>query len=121
VLHDHEPARREHGFISRRIMDAAACGALVISDPAADLEAVFGGLVWTYESVAELRGLVLEVLADPGAHRDRQEALAARVREAHTADRRAEALERIARALVARRTAALAPAGPSTPPFAGPG
>ena len=66
---------REHGFISNRIYDALACGAVVISDDVAGLAERFAGAVCRYRSPQELRESAQMWAADP---RDREPAAAAR-------------------------------------------
>ena len=58
VLNDHWDDMREHGFVSNRVYDALACGALVISDDLPELRENFGDAVVTYDSPEELRELV---------------------------------------------------------------
>lgn len=53
LLNDHWPSMREHGFISNRLFDAAACEATVVSDDIAGLDDVFDGLIYTYANTAE--------------------------------------------------------------------
>ncbi len=93
VLNDHWEDMRQLGFVSNRLMDAAACGARVVSDsvPGVDLAAMFHGLVATHETPAELAHLV--------AHREElfpsageRVAAAAKVREEHSFDVRAATL-----------------------------
>ena len=47
VLADHWDDMREHGFVSNRIYDALACGAVVVSDDVVGLAGRFGGAVRT--------------------------------------------------------------------------
>jgi hypothetical protein len=77
VLHDHWDDMREHGFVSRGIYDALACGAFVISDHVPELSRRFEGAVQTYETPEELRRLVERYA---GAAEERRE-LARRGRE----------------------------------------
>jgi GT2 family glycosyltransferase/spore maturation protein CgeB len=77
VLNDHWDDMREHGFVSNRIYDALACGALVLSDHLPELEQRFGGAVVTYTDAAELPDLVARLLASP----DERAARGARGRE----------------------------------------
>ena len=55
VLADHWDDMREHGFVSNRIYDALACGAVVISDDVVGLAGRFGERVSTYRSADELQ------------------------------------------------------------------
>jgi O-antigen biosynthesis protein len=54
VLNDHWDNMRQAGFISNRVFDVLACGAGLISDPVPGMAALFGELVQTYETPAEL-------------------------------------------------------------------
>jgi GT2 family glycosyltransferase/spore maturation protein CgeB/polysaccharide pyruvyl transferase WcaK-like protein len=74
VLNDHWDDMREHGFVSNRVYDALACGALVISDDLPGLRENFGDAVVTYSSPEELRELVEHYLASPeeGEQKGRQ-------------------------------------------------
>lgn len=71
VLNDHWDDMREHGFVSNRIYDALACGALVISDDLPEIEDRFGDAVVTYRTPEELRDLVDHYLANPEERRER--------------------------------------------------
>ena len=98
VLNDHWDDMTRHGFLSNRLFDAVANGARVVSDPVAGLE-LFEGAVRAYTSLDELRRLLQD---DDGWPDDRQmEAIAARIRTAHSFDARASAIiamvERVAR------------------------
>lgn len=97
VLNDHWPDMRAHGFLSNRLFDAAASGAVVVSDPAIGLGAVFGDGVETYVTVDDLKSLVTRLLSSPRPARRKALALAERVRSEHSFDRRAEEIVRIAR------------------------
>ena len=91
VLNDHWDDMREHGFVSNRIYDALACGAVVLTDDVAGLER-FGDAVVTYSSAEEMRARVDELLADPEALKARGAKGRDVILEAHTFDGRAGAL-----------------------------
>jgi GT2 family glycosyltransferase/spore maturation protein CgeB len=59
VLCDHWDDMREHGFISNRIYDALACGAVVVSDDVKGLKERFGGAAHTYQGAEELADIVM--------------------------------------------------------------
>lgn len=107
LLNDHWPTMRERGFISNRLFDATAAGAVVVSDEVAGLDDLFDGLVRTYSGGKEA---LAEVVADARAHREaerpRRLALAERVRQEHSFDRRAaqiiEVVEELMQAPVRR-------------------
>lgn len=65
VLNDHWDDMREYGFVSNRIYDALACGALVLSDQLPELGEHFGEAVVTYEDAHELQQLIERLLASP--------------------------------------------------------
>ena len=109
VLNDHWEDMRLTGFVSNRLMDAAASGARVASDeiPGLDLTEVFGGLVQTWRDEHDLARIVRErdTLFPAGEERVRA---AERVAAAHSFDARADELldeaVRLVRERVARRT-----------------
>jgi O-antigen biosynthesis protein len=98
VLNDHWDSMRDWGFVSNRIFDALACGAPVISDDMPEVAELFDGTVPTFRDADQLRALVDEVLADPGAARTRARHGMDIVLARHTFDRRAqEFLDALAR------------------------
>lgn len=98
VLNDHWPAMRDLGFLSNRLFDAGASGALVVSDPVAGLDDVLGDTVVTYASAAELRDVVQFYVAHDAARRAKAAALRALVLAGHTFEHRADALLAVAAA-----------------------
>ena len=85
---------REHGYISNRIYDALACGALVLSDEVPGLAERFGEAVVVYRSAQELRELIDRLLADPAERRRRAELGRAIVLDGHTFAHRVDAAAR---------------------------
>ncbi len=113
VLNDHWDDMREHGYISNRVYDALACGALVLSDDVPGLTERFGEAVVIYRSGQQLRDLVDRLLADPGERRRRAELGRAVVLSGHTFAHRVEQLlsiveERVREPAHARRLTAAA-------------
>jgi O-antigen biosynthesis protein len=92
VLNDHWEDMREHGYISNRVYDALACGALVLSDDVPGLTERFGDAVVVYRSARELHDLVDRFLDDPQERRRRGELGRAVVLEGHTFAHRVEQL-----------------------------
>lgn len=88
VLNDHWDDMREHGFVSNRIYDALACGALVVSDDLPELQENFGDAVVTYNSPEELRELVEHYLASPQERQERGHLGRELVLEHHTFEHR---------------------------------
>ena len=113
VLNDHWDDMREHGYISNRVYDALACGALVLSDDVPGLTERFGEAVAVYRSPAELRELIERLLAEPGELRRRRELGRAAVLAEHTFAHRVDELlavvhERVREPRHARRLRAAA-------------
>lgn len=92
VLADHWDDMREHGFVSNRIFDALASGAVVISDDMPELHERFGGAVLTYRTARELRTTIERVLADPEALAERSAAARELVLAEHTFAHRVDTL-----------------------------
>jgi len=113
VLNDHWDDMREHGYISNRVYDALACGAVVLSDDVPGLTERFGEAVAVYRSAAELRELIERLLADPRELRRRGEQGRAAVLAEHTFAHRIDELlavvaERVQEPRHARRLRAAA-------------
>jgi spore maturation protein CgeB/GT2 family glycosyltransferase len=113
VLNDHWDDMREHGYISNRIYDALACGALVLSDDVPGLAERFGDAVAIYRSPAELHELIERLLADPAERRRRGEEGRVAVLAQHTFAHRIDELlavvqERVQEPTHARRLRAAA-------------
>lgn len=89
VLNDHWDDMARDGFLSNRLFDAAASGALVVTDPVPGVDALFHGAVRTYDSVDELGALVR---AGESASPDERAARGARIGAEHAFVRRAETL-----------------------------
>jgi O-antigen biosynthesis protein len=92
VLNDHWEDMRRHGFVSNRLYDAVACGALVISDRLDGVEERFGGAVVTYDGPGELRTIVEHFLAHPEERAARGAAGRELVLAQHTFAHRVDAL-----------------------------
>lgn len=99
VLNDHWTDMREGGFLSNRLFDAAFVGARIISDPAQGIEATFGPLVRTYDSLSSLRAAFTTPWPDPALRSE----FAERVRIRDSFDARARRLVRDALACAGRQ------------------
>ncbi|MGH2945007.1 MAG: glycosyltransferase family protein [Solirubrobacteraceae bacterium] len=84
VLNDHWEDMRAEGFISNRLYDAVACGAVVVSDRVEGLAEQFGTAVVHYDTPEELRTTVDRLLADPDERSRRGRDGRARVLAGHT-------------------------------------
>ncbi|OII38477.1 hypothetical protein BIU98_13635 [Curtobacterium sp. MMLR14_010] len=100
VLNDHWDDMARDGFVSNRLFDAAASGALVVTDPVPGVAELFHGAVRPYGSVEELRELVR--LGESASEADRA-ARGARIGAEHAFLRRAETLLDAVRRERARR------------------
>lgn len=90
VLNDHWEDMRCAGFLSNRLFDATFVGARVISDAVPGIEEIFGGLVRTYSSDADLVTALTSDDSWPDRHeRDR---LVSIIRREHSFDARARHL-----------------------------
>ncbi|MGF1472448.1 MAG: glycosyltransferase [Rubrobacteraceae bacterium] len=94
VLNDHWDDMREHGFVSNRVYDALACGALVVSDDLPELRENFGDAIVTYGSPKELRELVEYYLASPEEREEKGRQGRELVLSRHTFEHRLEELLR---------------------------
>jgi len=92
VLNDHWDDMREHGYISNRIYDALACGALVLSDEVPGLTERFGDAVVSFGSPEQLRELIDRFLAEPHERRRRGALGRELVLERHTFKHRVDEL-----------------------------
>ncbi len=102
VLNDHWPDMAAEGFLSNRLFDAAACGARILTDPAAGLEDVFGDAVRTLASAPSLLDALTADRAAAFPDRQARLDLAARVARDHSFDARATVLIERARELRGR-------------------
>ena len=92
VLNDHWPDMAERGFISNRIFDACAAGAVCLTDPVAGLDEAFGDAVLVYRSAEELQDHVERLCADPLERLRRGRAGREIVARNHTFEHRADEL-----------------------------
>ncbi|TDT66076.1 glycosyltransferase [Frigoribacterium sp. PhB116] len=89
VLSDHWADMAREGFVSNRVFDALATGAVVVTDRVAGLDEALGGLVLTYDGVDDLRRVVDSVGPIDAADR---ESRAASVAREHSFTARAQVL-----------------------------
>ncbi|MGJ3245146.1 MAG: tetratricopeptide repeat protein [Elainellaceae cyanobacterium] len=89
LLNDHWDTMRQMGFLSNRLFDAAACGAVIVSDSIPGLDAVFGTHVITYQEAQELPERVQMGLNQREQTRGDRLAFAEHIRRYHSFDQRA--------------------------------
>ncbi|MDH3469613.1 MAG: glycosyltransferase, partial [Gammaproteobacteria bacterium] len=92
VLNDHWDSMQQHGFISNRLFDAAACGARIVSDRIEGLDEVFGTLVLQYDEPAALKLAIERLMSEISPDRDKRLSLARHVIEHHNFDVRAQSI-----------------------------
>ncbi len=92
VLNDHWESMRNHGFISNRIFDVLACGALLISDEVAGLSEIPELKVLTYSDSGELNKLIDSCLRKKIFETSLNRENVATIREMHTFDNRVETM-----------------------------
>lgn len=100
VLNDHWEDMKREGFVSNRLFDAVASGALVVSDDVAGTEQLFGNSVRTYRDRDELKTLLSSEAGWPNLMERRERAQ--KILREQSFDMRAkvlvhDALERITR------------------------
>jgi len=103
ILNDHWPDMRDQGFISNRLFDAAACGAVIVSDAVVGLERVFGDVVHTYGSRPELAGVVAHATTSAEATLEARLELARLIGREHSFDARAAELSAMIERLLRSR------------------
>jgi spore maturation protein CgeB len=111
LLNDHWDDMREKGFLSNRLFDAAACGAVVVSDDIAGLRDVFHDGVTCYDgSAADLAAKVAEIERRPEHYRELARRAREVVLEGHTFAHRAQEILCVVEAQNARRVFNASPA-----------
>jgi glycosyltransferase involved in cell wall biosynthesis len=90
VFNDHWDDMRELGFLSNRLFDAGACGALIISDAVKGLPDVFGDTIITYETPEDLATIVRHYRSDEAMRKEIGNKLRHLVVSRHTFDHRAD-------------------------------
>jgi spore maturation protein CgeB len=103
VLNDHWPDMKDRGFVSNRVFDALASGAVVVSDPAEGLADLFEDIVPTFSSPEELSDVVKRLLADPEERTQRAARGAELVLGEHTFAHRGETMIELIRPLLEGR------------------
>ncbi len=94
VLSDHWADMAAAGFISNRVFDAVAAGAIVLTDVVLGMSEVFGDGVVTYQDREGYLGAIERIRADLEEYRRRALDTSARIRREHTFARRSQELLR---------------------------
>ncbi|MDJ0923757.1 MAG: glycosyltransferase [Acidimicrobiia bacterium] len=107
VLDDTAGPTKPYGAVNSRVFDAIACGALVLTDNVIGAEELFGELLPTYTSRAELRAHLDRYLNDDDLRRETVEQLRAIVEADHTYDIVAARIVAAARESIAKPKVAI--------------
>lgn len=94
LLNDHWDDMREKGFISNRLFDGIAAGALIISDDMPEIREVFRGGVITYTDKEDLRAKIKFYMENPEERRKIIAEARGLVKENHTFAHRADVIMR---------------------------
>ena len=121
VLNDHWDSMREHGFLSNRLFDAAACGAQILTDHVEGLEEVFGDVVLVYHDSDDLLRLTETAKNTLESGRSKRLALSKHVRAEHSFDARMRTLLEVVDVLDRRRREGANVAGKAAGPEGGRG
>jgi O-antigen biosynthesis protein len=89
VLNDHWDNMRAAGFISNRVFDVAATGALLITDAVEGISELFGPAILVYKDRSELSYMLTNIESLKADTALLRESLAARVMRDHTFEARA--------------------------------
>lgn len=92
LLNDHWDDMREKGFLSNRLFDGFASGALIISDDIKGSQEVFGNALVTYKSKKELHSLIEKYLKDESLRREKARKGYEIVNKNHTFEKRVESI-----------------------------
>ena len=92
LLNDHWPDMKKHGFISNRIFDAGACGALVLSDAVGGLQSLFGDAVLVYKSEKSFKANIDEAVGNAHLRKKLGAQLKKIIAASHTFDHRVAAM-----------------------------
>lgn len=96
VLNDHWQTMRECGFLSNRLFDLAACGAIIVTDRVPGAEAIFGDAIYEYDDTPDgLKQCVDTALANADETSATRETLACTVAKDHGFNNRAQAIHQV--------------------------
>lgn len=95
LLNDHWDDMREKGFISNRLFDGFASGALIISDDVKGSQEIFGDALVTYKTKEELNNLIEKYLEEESLRRKKALKGYETVIENHTFEKRVERISEV--------------------------
>jgi glycosyltransferase involved in cell wall biosynthesis len=89
VLNDHTPVMKNHGFLSNRIFDTLACGAIPITDDIGWLPESIAPYVYTYKDFDSFKSAVSKAKNESKEKRQKRFKFAKDMRKMHSMDARA--------------------------------
>ena len=95
LLNDHWPAMAENGYISNRIFDALACGAIVLTDKVAGIEKLFNKGIWYFSNADELENQINWIREHFTEAKRQAMENSKLILENHTFDKRAERIAEV--------------------------
>ncbi|MCP4308782.1 MAG: glycosyltransferase [bacterium] len=101
VLNDHWNDQIETGLVNNRVLDAAACEAIVLSDRNPGLDELLGVEVAVFDDAESFESTLSEIRAAPDVWQNRARALGDVVRKRHTFDDRAACISAAIEKLIA--------------------
>jgi glycosyltransferase involved in cell wall biosynthesis len=90
VLNDHTPVMKSQGFLSNRIFDTLACGAIPVTDGVGWLPECIADYVYTYEDFDGFEVAVIKAKNETKAKREKRLKFAKDIRNTHSMDARAQ-------------------------------
>jgi glycosyltransferase involved in cell wall biosynthesis len=99
VLCDHTPVMARNGFLSNRVLDALACGAPVITDPVAGIDARFLPYIFLVATAEDFADALAAIRAETPETRAERRRFARAIRETDSFDARATTIMNTARSL----------------------
>ena len=90
VLNDHTPVMKNNGFLSNRIFDTLACGAIPITDNIGWLPEDIEPFVYTYEDYDGFEAAVSKAKSESNSKRQKRIKFAKDMRKTHSMDARAK-------------------------------
>lgn len=99
VLNDHTATMKENGFLSNRVFDTLACGAIPLSEDVGWLPDDIADFVHLYHDQESFAAGLAAARAEPSAKRKKRDALARKLVDVHSFQARAVEIVKVAQAL----------------------
>lgn len=117
LLNDHWKDMADKGYISNRVFDALACGAVVLTDRVAGLDRIFGSGIFYYGSPEEMEEQIRWIRENYEEAKALAMKNSSEVMEKHTFDQRAGRILEVIMQIHERKTAAAPPEAEKKPGF----